>query len=160
MCVSMVSCRAPSLPKMVIFTPSRSLAFAPLKSVDLDASTVKIFRTPSPFENVRWLDCRSTSTGADGGAFLRSICRAQPRFKYTPTVSPTNTSATAALHRAYLAASLFLIAECHLPGDIASVNQNCRTMYISPAPSAVVASLVSDRLGYRRSLKDHCHDQP
>src|SRR6266853_2709638 len=118
-CVSMVSCRAPSLPKMVIFTPSRSLAFAPLKSIDLDASTVKIFRTPSPFENVRWLDCRSTSTGADGGAFLRSTCRVQPRFKYTPTVSPTKASATAALHRAYVAASLFLIAECHLPGDIA-----------------------------------------
>src|SRR5260370_29622652 len=98
-CVSMVSCRAPSLPKMVIFTPSRSLAFAPLKSVDLDASTVKLFRTPSPFENVRWLDCRSTSTAAAGGAFLRSIYRAQPRFKDTPTLSPRNTTATPARQR-------------------------------------------------------------
>src|SRR5246127_3473595 len=105
----MVSCRAPASPKMVIFTPSRSLALAPLKSIDLDASTVKILCVPSPFENVRCLDCRSTSTGADGGAFLRSMCRVYPRFRYNPTVSPANTKATAALQCAYLAASLFRI---------------------------------------------------
>src|SRR5882724_1925433 len=116
----MVSCRAPSLPKIVIFTPSKSLAFSPLKSIDLEASTVKTFCVPSPLENIRPVDCRSTFTGAAAGACFFSTCRVHPRFRYTPTVSPANTMATAALHLAYFAASLFLIVWRHLIGGIFS----------------------------------------
>jgi hypothetical protein len=78
--------------------------------VDFIASTVKTVRTPSPFEKVNFVDCRSTFTAGDGGAFFRSLYRVHPRFRYTPTVKLAHTSAAAALHLAYFAASLFLIA--------------------------------------------------
>jgi hypothetical protein len=77
--------------------------------VDFIASTVKTVRVPSPFEKVNFVDCRSTFTAGDGGAFLRSMYRVHPRFRYTPTVSPAQSNAAAALHRAYFAASLFFI---------------------------------------------------
>jgi hypothetical protein len=105
----MVSCRPPAFPKIVIFTPSKSVAFNPLKSIDFEASTVKIVRFCSTFEKVNKLDCRSTLTAGAGGAFLLSTSRVHPRFRYTPTVSVASSSAAAALHRAYFAASLFLM---------------------------------------------------
>src|SRR5579859_6021941 len=102
----MVSCRKPAFPKIVTFTFSSKLASRSLKSVDFEASTVKILRGPSILENVSPLDCFSTLTAAGGGAFLRSAIRCQPRFKYTPAVRQARSSATAADQRAYRAASL------------------------------------------------------
>src|SRR5260370_31883164 len=105
----MVSCRSQVLPKIVTFTFSSKLAPWSLKSVDFEASTVKILRGPSIFEKVRPLDCFSTFTGAAGGARLRSLILCQPRLRYTPPVKQASRSATSTDHRAYRAASLLLI---------------------------------------------------
>src|SRR5580693_5531296 len=116
----MVSCRSPNFPKIVTTTCSSKLAFWSLKSVDFDASTVKILRGPSIFENVSPLDCFSTFTGAGGGAAFRSMILCQPRFRYTPAVKQASSSATAADQRAYRAASLLRID---------SVKQNSERLY-------------------------------
>src|SRR5580698_4601575 len=116
----MVSCRSPAFPKIVTTTCSSKLAFWSLKSVDFDASTVKILRGPSIFENLSPLDCFSTFTGAAGGASLRSLILCQPRFRYTPAVKQASSSATAADQRAYRAASLLRID---------SVKQNSERLY-------------------------------
>src|SRR5580704_5884841 len=105
---------------MVTRTFSSKLASCPLKSVEFDASTVKILRGPSIFENVNPLDCFSTLVGAGGGAFFRSLILCQPRFRYTPAVRQASSSATAADQRAYRAASLLRIG---------SVNQNSQKLY-------------------------------
>src|ERR1700676_2393586 len=116
----MVSCRSPVLPNIVTFTFSSKLAPLSLKSVDFDASTVKILRGPSIFEKVSPLDCFSTFTGAAGGASLRSLILCQPRFRYTPAVKQASSNATAADQRAYRAASLLRIS---------SVKQNSQRLY-------------------------------
>src|SRR5580692_9210372 len=116
----MVSCRSPNFPKIVTTTCSSKLAFWSLKSVDFEASTVKILRGPSIFENVNPLDCFSTFSGAGAGAALRSMILCQPRFRYTPAVRQASSSATAADQRAYRAASLLRIG---------SVKQNSQKLY-------------------------------
>src|SRR5580698_3907865 len=116
----MVSCRSPAFPKIVTTTCSSKLAFWSLKSVDFEASTVKILRGPSIFENVSPLECFSTFTGAAGGASLRSLILCQPRFRYTPAVRQPNSSATTADQRAYRAALLLRRV---------SVKQNSQGLY-------------------------------
>src|ERR1700676_407901 len=144
----MVSCRSPVFPNIVTFTFSSRLAPLSLKSVDFEASTVKILRGPSIFEKVSPLDCFSTFTGAAGGASLRSLIRCQPRFRYTPAVKQASSSATAADQRAYRAASLLRID---------SVKQNSQRLYRRwravnerekdyPAVSAVAAGVVSGKI--------------
>ncbi len=143
----MVSCRSPVFPKIVTFTFSSKLAPWSLKSVDFEASTVKILRGPSIFEKVRPLDCFSTFTGAAGGASLRSLILCQPRLRYTPPVKQASGSATAADQRAYRAASLVRIV---------SVKQNSQGLYrrgrdaerdkVYPAVSAEAAAVVSGKI--------------
>src|SRR5580693_1175512 len=116
----MVSWRSPDFPKIVTFTFSSKLAFRSLKSVDLEASTVKILRGPSIFENVSPLELFITFTGAGGGAALRSMILCQPRFRYTPAVRQASSSANAADQRANRAASLLRIR---------SVKQNFQGLY-------------------------------
>src|SRR5713101_6425721 len=105
---------------MVIFTSSSRLASLPLKSVAFDASTVKIFWVPSPFENVSPLDSRVTFCGAGGGAFCRSRRATHFRSRYTPTVRLASSNAAAADQRAYFAASLLFMS---------SVKQNFEEVY-------------------------------
>ena len=60
----------PMSPVSVTF--DEALVVTDEKSVDFIASTVNTVRVPSPFENVSFVDCRSTSTAGAGGAFFRS----------------------------------------------------------------------------------------
>src|SRR5277367_1119997 len=94
---------------MVTLTFSNRLAPWSLKSVDFEASTVKILRGPSIFEKVRPLELLITLTGGGGGAPLRSMILCQPRFRYTPAVRHASSTATAADQRAYRAAWLLRI---------------------------------------------------
>ena len=80
-----------------------------LNSVDFDASTVKIVRFPSTFEKVNPLDCRSTFTGASGGALFLSMCATQRCLRYTPAVPAASNAAATTDQRAYLAASLLFM---------------------------------------------------
>src|SRR5712691_864343 len=105
---------------MVIFTSSSKLASLSLKSVALDASTVKIFWFPATFENVSPLDNRVTSRGAGGGAFSLSRCAIHLRSRYTPAVTVARSNAASADQRAYFAASLLFMT---------SVKQNFRGLY-------------------------------
>src|SRR6267143_28889 len=116
----MVSRRAPVWPKMVILTSSRRLASRSLKSVDLEASTVKIFWSPSIFEKEIPFSSRVTSLGAGGGAFCFSRCAAHLRSTYIPVVRTASSSAAEADQRAYFAASLLFMA---------SVKQNFGRLY-------------------------------
>src|SRR6267378_5117957 len=116
----MVSCRSPFFPKIVIITSSSKLASLPLKSVALDASTVKILWFPSILEKVSPFERRVTSCGAGGGAFCFSRCAAHLRSRYTPAVRLASSNAAAADQRAYFAASLLFIS---------SVKQNFDGVY-------------------------------
>src|SRR5205807_8418164 len=116
----MVSYRSPFFPKIVIFTSSSRLASLPLKSVALDASTVKIFWFPSIFEKVSPFELRVTSFGAGGGAFCFSRYATHLRSRYTPAVRLASSNAAAADQRAYLAASLRFMS---------SVKQNFARVY-------------------------------
>src|SRR6266436_5534138 len=105
---------------MVIFTSSSRLASLPLKSVAFDASTVKIFWVPSPFENVSPLDSRVTFCGAGGGAFCRSRRATHFRSRNTPAVRLASSNAATADQRAYFAASFLFMS---------SVKQNFDGVY-------------------------------
>src|SRR6266480_1789969 len=120
----MMSRRSPVFPKIVILTSSSRLAASFLKFVAFDASTVKSFCAPSPFEKVSPLSCRTTPSGAGGGAFAFSRCATHLRSRYTPAVSAANKQATAADQRAYLAASLLVML---------SVKQNLGRLYTKAA---------------------------
>jgi hypothetical protein len=58
-------------------------------------------------------DWRLTSTGGDGGAFLRSMWLVQPRLRYTTPVALAKSTAIAADQRAYRAASLLSMASVY-----------------------------------------------
>src|SRR5580704_5875841 len=66
-------------------------------------------RFPSTLEKVSPLDCRETSLGAGGGAFLLSRCATHLRSRYTPAVRMASTNAAAADNHAYFAASLLFM---------------------------------------------------
>src|SRR5713226_7573395 len=105
---------------MVILTSSSRLASLSLKSVTLEASTVKILRSPSIFEKVSPLDSRVTSLGAGAGAFRFSRYSTHLRCKYTPPVRLASNKAAPADQRAYRAASLLFME---------SVKQNFAGVY-------------------------------
>jgi hypothetical protein len=69
-------------------------------SVDFEASTVKILRSPSTLENVKPFDCRSTFIGAAGGAPLFCTRATILCCTYTATVANASNSASVADQRA------------------------------------------------------------
>jgi len=93
---------------------------APLKFGRLDDYYRKIFSHASPSKRSDWLDCRSTSTGKPmAGAILDArYARAQTAASiYTPDRQTNEHNATRrAPIASIVAASLFLIARCQLPG--------------------------------------------